>query len=200
MPHDSTRSPPFTNAIYFQLKETSMPMNSLLKTRLSITAIISLSIWGLLLWNYFNGGIPSHHLLAKEELPEISNGWGGLSLPLFSWLMIYRIQRREKLTGVKFPNHVLIAFLIALIYGIVLSVFFSFGLNDIPFYMFIGGWITALFFPIYRAECLLGFVIGLTCTFGAVLPMFIGFVITAIGFVIHQVIRSFSLFLIAKAR
>ena len=53
--------------------------------------------------------------------------------------------------------------------------------------------IIALFFPIYRAECLLGFVMGMTFTFGAVLPTGIGSIFALIGAVLFLFVRSLLL-------
>ena len=64
------------------------------KTRLYVTAIVTIAIWTLLAWNYYHGGVPSHHILAKKDLPSISNWWGGLLLPLLTWWLLYRIQKR----------------------------------------------------------------------------------------------------------
>ncbi len=62
--------------------------------RLYFTATVTVAIWSLLAWNYYHGGIPSHHLLADENLPEVSNVWGGLLLPALTWFLLYRIQLR----------------------------------------------------------------------------------------------------------
>jgi hypothetical protein len=47
----------------------------------------------------------------------------------------------------------------------------------------------ALFYPIYRAECLLGFVLGMTFTFGAVLPTGIGSILASIGFLTFNLVE-----------
>jgi uncharacterized sodium:solute symporter family permease YidK len=57
------------------------------------------------------------------------------------------------------PNTILYGFISALLFGIVLSTFFTLGNKDIPFYMMMSLFAAALFFPIYRADCFLGFVI-----------------------------------------
>jgi hypothetical protein len=69
-----------------------------------------------------------------------------------------------------------------------------------PGYMLMGIFAISLFFPIYRAECLLGFVIGMTYTFGAVLPPGIGSILVLIGAVIYLGIRPAILFVFSKAR
>ena len=85
-----------------------------------------------------------------------------------------------------------------MLFGILLSLFFSFGYEDIPGYMLMGTFIVALFIPIYRSECLLGFVIGMSMTFGAVLPTLIGSVLILIYGIIYLVLRAFVLYIAGK--
>jgi hypothetical protein len=175
--------------------------NIFLKTRLWLTGIVTIAIWSLLIWNHYHGGVPSHHILARKDLPEISNWWGGLLLPLLTWLLLYRIQKRlllnsvDKSATLMLPvNNILFGFAGALLFGILLAAFFTFGYADIPGYMLIGLLLLALFFPIYRAECLLGFVIGMTFTFGAVLPTGVGSLLALTGAVLYLAVRPVILY------
>jgi hypothetical protein len=43
--------------------------------------------------------------------------------------------------------------------------------------------------PVYRPQCLLGFVLGITYTFGAVLPTVIGIFLGLVGLVLHAYLR-----------
>mgnify|MGYP001497388928 CR=1 FL=1 len=162
------------------------------KFRLYFTATITIAIWLLLLWSHSNGGVPSHHVLNRKDLPEISNWWGGISIPMLTWFLLYRVQQRlgNKANDSKFPPIVLYAFIGALCFGILLSLFFTFGFADIPFYMMVGLLILSLFFPIYRAECFLGFVLGMTFTFGGVLPIGIVSILTSIGAILFLLVRG----------
>lgn len=177
-----------------------------LKKRLYLTAIVTVAIWSLLLWNHFHGGVPSHHILAREDLPEISNWWGGILLPLLTLFLSYRVEiRLEKSLGLnsvktKIPESVNFGFVAALLYGITLATFFSFGNEEVPGYLLIGIFGISLFYPTYRAECLLGFVIGMTFTFGAVLPTGIGSILALIGAGIYLGIRPAILFFVHKVR
>jgi len=170
------------------------------KTRLYFIGIITISIWSLLIWNYFHEGVPSHHILAREDLPEISNWWGALLIPLLAWFLTYRIQKRinkdPEVSNV--PVSVLYGFLSALIFGILLSLFFTLGDSDIPGYMLQGVFVTALFLPIYRSEYLLGLVIGMTFTFGAVLPTGIGCILVLISAVLYLFVRPVIFFVIKR--
>lgn len=177
-----------------------MKKNDFLKMQILLTSIVSVAIWSLLTWYYFNGGVPSHHILAREDLPEISNWWGAILLPVLTWFVLFRIQKRENLPnsrGSKFleiPQKVWLGFLGALILGTALSVFFTLGNEGMSGYLMLSVFLISLFFPVYRAECLLGFVMGMTFTFGAILPTGIGSILAIIGFLIYNLIRPSLLF------
>jgi hypothetical protein len=66
--------------------------------------------------------------------------------------------------------------------------------------VFVGLFVCALLLPVYRAEYLLGFVLGMTVTFGAVLPFFIALIFAAFSFVVRFIIRSVVVVLRTRAR
>lgn len=169
--------------------------------RLYFIILVTLAIWGLLLWDYLHGGVPTHHILQREDLPGFSNWLGGILIPLLSWFLFYRIAKRISTDSpnFKFSVTILYAFISALGFGILLSVFFTLNYTEIPFYMMVGLLITALFFPIYRAECFLGFVTGMIFTFGGVLPIVIISILSLIGAVLYLIVRPILLFLVSKA-
>lgn len=172
--------------------------------RLYGTGIVTLAIWSLLLWNHFHGGVPSHHILARKDLPEISNWWGGIALPLLTWFLLTRIQKRvltakdAEAPALTFPMSIVYAFAGALLFSILLSVFFTLRYSGIPGYMLQGLLILALFLPLYRAEYLLGFVIGMTYTFGAILPTGIGSILALICAVLYLYVRRAILFVASR--
>jgi hypothetical protein len=171
---------------------------------LYFTGIVTVGIWSLLIWNHYHGGVPSHHILHRKDLPEISNWWGGLLLPLLTLFLTYRIQKRlirnndNESTPLKFPIKSAYGFLFALSFGILLSVFFTLGYSNLSRYMIYGLFVLALFFPIYRAECLLGFVVGMTFTFGAVLPTAVGILFASIGVILYLYVRTGIIFIVKK--
>jgi hypothetical protein len=134
------------------------PIYMFLKKRLYFTAVVTVAIWTLLLWEHFNGGVPSHHILAREDLPEISNWWGGILLPLLTLLLSYRVEKRlQKSQNVnysktKFPHNVIIGFILSMLYGLTLATFFSFGNEEMPGFMLMGIFGISIFYPTYRAE------------------------------------------------
>lgn len=175
---------------------------SIFKAKIYFTGFILLAICGLLAWDYFHDGVPTHHILHRKDLPGFSNWWGGVLLPLLTWFLLYRIQKREKLDEIKlpFPENVIYGFSVALLFGILLSIFFAYGNTEIPGIMVLSLFLLALFYPIYRAECLLGFVIGMTFTFGGVLPTIIGSIFATIAFLIYKLIRPIRLYLMRLSR
>ena len=167
-----------------------MKAQTLWKGRITFTILVSLSIWTLLVWNYFHGGVPSHHVLARKDLPLISNWWGALTLPVLSWYLTHRIAIRIKESSVQEAiRKALLAIVLSLVYGALISIFFTFGPKELPAYLLQGILVLALCFPLYRAEYLLGFVLGMTYTFGGVLPLGIGSVLALICFVLYKGIR-----------
>jgi hypothetical protein len=173
------------------------------RNRIYFTGIASLAIGALLSWNYFHGGVPSHHVLADETLPLISNWWGILVIPLLTLFLTYRIQKRIYRPGNQDTHsqvrQVIYGFLGALSFGALLAVFFASGNQDMPGYMILGLLPLAFLLPIYRAECLLGFVMVMTYTFGAVLPTGVGSLIVLIGVVIYQLLRPGIIYVGSKS-
>jgi hypothetical protein len=173
-----------------------MNERSFYKGRIYFSLFITIAIWSLLVFYVYHGGVPGHHILANENLPEISNWWGGLLLPLLAWFLSYRTQKRifYKSDGYPDPSNqqqfALYGFVGSLIYGILVATSFAFENTDITGNMMLALLPMALFIPIYRAEYILGFVIGMTFTFGAVLPTGIASLFAAVGFVIYRYIRK----------
>ena len=64
--------------------------------------------------------------------------------------------------------------------------------------MILGLFPLAMFFPIYRAECLLGFVIGMTFTFGGVLPTVFGSILVLVSVTLYKYVRPGILYLASK--
>lgn len=174
------------------------------KVRLYFTAIVTVAIFMLLFWNYFHEGVPSHHILNDKKLPEISNWWGGFLLPFLSWFLFYTLKKRvvviddESQNIQRFPANIIFAFISALIVGILLSVFFTLGYENFPAYILLIILVSGLFFPVYRAEYFLGFVIGMTFTFGPVLPAGIGFILALIGAFLYLGIRPVILYVVSR--
>lgn len=172
------------------------------KLRLILTGLTAMVIWSVLVWQQFTGGVPAHHLLDNADLPAISNWWGGLLLPLLSWLLLGRIHDRilaqypDMAAG--YPKEIIVGLIGSFIYGLVLSQSFVFGYSQVSSAMFFGVPLIAVFLKVYRAEYVLGFILSMSFVFGAVLPTIFGSLIALISFVVYYVAQQIS-FRIRKA-
>jgi hypothetical protein len=169
------------------------------KTGLALLAVISVGIWALLIWQHFHGGVPSHSFMARKDMPSISNWWGALLLPLLTSFSLNRLKKRlfltdnNTLSSPKQLQSVALLFLAGLLYAGSMAYCFITDKSDINGILFQGLFVLALIFPLYRAEFFLGFVIGLTYTFGAILPTFIASVFASISFIAHKYVYPFVL-------
>jgi len=93
----------------------------------------------------------------------------------------------------KEQTHTIVRFVLGLLMGILLAVSFSRGyqlfLDNVPWILLALG----LLIPIFYAEFMLGFILGMTYTFGGVLPTVFIFIIAAVGFLLYKFIRPLFL-------
>lgn len=144
-----------------------------------------------LAFEHFNGGVRSHNLLNRQDLPAISNWFGLITLLSLGVILGLRIRTHPSSTrwaGVPVP--VLVALLGALIYGATLAASFSFGATDITSAAFLGLFVCGVVLPVYRVEYLLGFVVGMTATFGGVLPLLVALVVATMSFVVRFIVSK----------
>jgi len=180
-----------------------MSLNNL---RVIVTVIVTIFIGALLGWSYYHGGVPSHHILNRKDLPAISNGWGILLLPCLSWFLMGSIKNRiGKASGVNFADSNSLAricwlFLGGLVLGLLLAISFSYDFKpflDNVLYLLL---ILSLLVPIYYAEFILGFVLGMTFTFGAMLPTVFILILAGIGWLLFRFVRPLIIRLIGYFR
>lgn len=157
------------------------------------TVLVALVVLSQLLWQHLHGGIVSHHLLHRADLPGISNAWGIVLLPALTWWLSGRIQRRllahqatsagqtgSDITAVAF------GFTAALAFGAFLVIAFEqrwpidlgLVLLAIP--------VLAVLVPVHRAECVLGFVLAMSFGFGAVIATVVASVLALWSLALHQ--------------
>ena len=169
------------------------------RTRIFLTSAVTVLLFGLLFWEYFHSGVPSHHLLQQKDLPKISNWWGGLLLPVLTWILLGRIEKRlskqDTLTQQTKNQKIKIIglFFLGLILGISIAVSFT---NDYKLFLdnvLYVVLVLSLIFPLYYAEFILGFVLAMTYTFGAILPTIFILIIAAFGFLLYRFIRPLIL-------
>lgn len=172
------------------------------RIRIYLTVAVLLAEIGHLAWEHFHGGIASHHFLNRADMPAVSNGWGLLLLPAISWFLGGIALRRSIATAAAatinapggqaeaagLARGVFVGFFAELLFGASLAATFSLGYQDVTSILFFGILLLALVFRVYRAECVLGFVLGMTFTFGAILPALVASVTAVISAVAHRVL------------
>jgi len=169
--------------------------------RFAITLVITLLVWGHVVWDYFDTGIPTHYLFQDENMPGIPNWLGALVLPFFTWFLLGRIQKRmNRSNSDETLKKIGFRFLAALLFAITISICF---LNDIMIVDYIMGtiFLLAFIFPLYKSEYLLGWVVGAAYTFGAIIPIAFGgllvfnfFLLSLLGKWIRVIIQKYYVF------
>lgn len=149
-----------------------------LSARLGLVALVALAEAAHLGWEATHGGIVSHHLLNDPRMPALWNGWGLLVLPAIAWFASARLLEPSA-RGWRPDRRALLRLACALLAGLALSFAFATGREDAAGAVFLGVALSALVVRAYRGEYLLGFVLGMAFTFGALLPTLIGGVIAA---------------------
>ncbi|PRX54331.1 hypothetical protein [Flagellimonas meridianipacifica] len=157
--------------------------------RILITLVVTALALTHILWDHFNGGIPTHYLLHDKNLPGIPNWLGALALPFFTWFLLYRIAKRVNSSDSKENlKLVVLRFLAALIVSIIIAFCFTFTIDIIDYIMLII-FALAFIFPLYKSEFLLGWVLGSAFTFGAAIPMGFGSLFALVCFVFYLIGR-----------
>jgi hypothetical protein len=158
------------------------------RLRIALTLLVALGIWSLLAWQHFHGGVPAHHLLADPDMPRVSNAWGGLLLPALTWGLLGLSRHRLTKSETADLKTVVAGLAGGIAFGLALSTSFVTGHESVSGYLFYGLLPLALLLPVYRPECLLGFVLGMSTALGAVLPTVFGSVMGLATYVIHRFI------------
>jgi hypothetical protein len=151
---------------------------------------VTLAVWGLLAWRHFHGGVPVHHVLRRGDLPGISCWWDGLLAPVLAWFLAGRARGRLQASGDLRATHpVFLGWAGGLGFGLALgwaALHAPAAAAQAPLVLLL----LALLLPIHRAECLLGFVLGMTPAVGSVLPLVFGTLMAGAGAVIHLGVRA----------
>lgn len=158
------------------------------RLRAGLTVFVTIAIWTLLAWRHFHEGVPAHHLLHNPDLPRISDWFGGLLLPVLTWGLLSLAKRRVLATASPGIKSVAVGLVAGAAVGVAMSITFFSGHESLTSYLFFSLLPLALILPVYRPECLLGFVLGMSVTFGAVLPTLFGGLMALVTFAIHRFI------------
>ncbi len=125
--------------------------------RISITVLFTVMMIATLLWEHYNGGISTHYLLHDDNMPGISNLWGLIIVPIFTWVVsgLVRIQQDGKDKNKHLP--VLLRGVALLLTGALISIIFYHNPESaLPLYLTMALLALAFFLPVYKAECLIG--------------------------------------------
>ncbi|MCT4624169.1 MAG: hypothetical protein N4A46_11145 [Schleiferiaceae bacterium] len=169
------------------------------RTKIIGTLVVALFVLALLIIEHLNGGVVSHHLLARKDMPKISNWWGVLIVPLVTWIALSLIQKRQAHSSNSQNSVSIYGFTGAFIFGTVVTVLF-YNAPELPGYFMLMTFILALFVPIYLPEYFLGFVLSMTYGFGGILPVIFGLVLFPIYFIQYRFIRNGFLFVLNKIK
>lgn len=142
-------------------------------------AIVQLTLEAL------GGGIQSHHLLNRADMPAISNAFGLLTLPAIGLALGWRARRLGGFTRAMWAGLIL-----SFLYGMALATGFEFGAQGLMQALFFGLFGVAILAPVYRAECIAGFVAGMAFTFGGVLPLLVALVFAALSAAVRFGVRA----------
>jgi hypothetical protein len=154
--------------------------------RIFVPLMTAIAVGAHLLWEHWHGGIASHHLLNRADLPAISNLWGIIAMPGLAWLAVIVAQLAKRSA-----RQVGLGFGVAFLVGAAIAVLFHLGINAPLLPILIGALVAGLVLPGYRLECLLGFALAMMVTFGGVLPLIVGGIIAAISAFAHLVVRRY---------
>lgn len=172
--------------------------------RLGLAALALLAQLLQLAWQHQHGGVVAHHLLDRAELPTVSNGWGALLLPALVWFLTGRMQRRflrSRAPAWVQARAMGAGLLGALLFGAGIAAAFTHGDGDLTSALFEAMIVAGLLAPGYRAECVLGFVLGMAATFGVVLPTAVACIVASASALLHAgVIRPAQRVLAARGR
>ena len=161
-----------------------MKLNALLQNRTQVTigALVFTAL--ILLWEHFNGGVVTHHLMASDELPGFSNWWGLLSIPLLCFIAMTIILRRQEE-----KSKVVKRFIASLAFGVLIGILWELKIQEPLQYLMGFPLLLAFFIPIHKPEILMGYVLGMLFTFGGILPILFGSIIMTLAYIINTIMQ-----------
>jgi hypothetical protein len=138
-------------------------------------------------FEHFNGGVQTHYFLARGDLPGFSNWLSLLVLPLLGSVLTIRARSEtDGRAGSFFLPTLAAGTAGSLVYGAALAASYLLGLEQLSVVLFFGLFVCTLAFPIYRAEFIFGFVLGMTIAFGSVIPLAIALFFAMVSFVLRR--------------
>lgn len=140
-------------------------------------------------FEHFNGGVKTHHFLARADLPGFSNWLTLLVLPALGLALAVRAAAESARSPSNAASSQQLAAGVAgsLVYGGALAASFLLGLEQLSLVLFLGLFLCAVAVPVYRIEYIFGFVAGMTIAFGSVIPLVFAVVFATISFATRRV-------------
>ena len=134
-------------------------------------------------FEYFNGGVKTHHFLGRADLPGFSNWLALLILPLLGTALALRAKSHQGGGASNMLSPRLATGAAgSLACGAALAASFHFGLEQLSLGLFLGLFVCSVALPVYRAEYIFGFVMGMTITFGSVIPLAFALVFATVSY------------------
>ncbi|MFK7952499.1 MAG: hypothetical protein AB8B73_06605 [Ekhidna sp.] len=168
------------------------------KNRIIVTVLFTVYTLLLILWDYSHGGVPIHYLFESDDLPGISNWWGVLIVPVFSWIILKRISNRDDHIDYSGAKYILLRFLLAAVFGIIVSMFFFSEVDVMVSYLMVALLAISFFFPLYKGEFLLGYVMSTLFAFGTFIPTLGALILMCLLFLFYKIGRLVASALQAK--
>lgn len=150
-------------------------------------------------WEFTHGGVKTHHLLARGDLPGASNWWGVLILPLLGLLASRAVTSRAR-AGQGTVKNAAVALSGSVLVGVAMAVSFASGYESFTSGIFLAVLVAGLLLPLYRAEWMFGFVLGMTFVFGPVLSLMAASIAAGVSAISSLLIRPALAALIRKVR
>lgn len=173
-----------TTVVRSILQKFQIPMFTLSRFKTIGTILITAFTASTLAWDHYHGGVPVHHLLMDKDLPGISNWWGLLIMPLFAWITLHKMEQSINLENGK--RKLIGLFGLGALTGLTIAFAFVYEvkpiLDNVPY----GLLVIALFFPVFHAAFMLGFVVVMFTTFGPVIPVLFIFILASVSWVIYH--------------
>lgn len=170
-----------------------------IKLRIVITALFIIAISGVLLWEYTHGGVVKHYILHSDDMPGMSNWWGLIIIPLFTWIVssFIRIDTTNNISTEH--RNILIRGLILFIIGCTISYIFTiYPESNFPLYITGTLVFISFFTPIHKAEYLLGYVLGTFFVFGTFIPVIAGCFLWILFYIFYKTPRIIKTFITSK--
>jgi len=139
-------------------------------------------------FEYCNGGVKTHHFLARADLPGFSNWLALVVLPLLGIVLAVRAKSQQggQASSILSPT-IAAGTAGSLAYGAALAASFHFGLEQVSLALFLGLFLCSIALPVYRGEYIFGFVVGMTIIFGSVIPLTFALFFATVSFAIRRV-------------